>query len=161
MRTRRPILQIQHVTHPAAAVVAIRTDGHHVNQVTVACPFCRGQHHHQWFNESDGLRTPPCGAPGATYAIAITTRARIDHMRTQFPAPNGVVGLVPLHIGYAYERDGDNDVIGVVVDTTLGGFALWLQSDTAIQLVGQLVQILENRDALRERYAERLKLPQA
>jgi len=42
-----------------------------------------------------------------------------------------------------------------VVDTTLGGFVLWLQADNAVQLAGQLVTILENRDRLREAYAER------
>ena len=50
-------------------------------------------------------------------------------MRAQYPAPNGVVGLVPLYIGYAFEVDGDDDVVRVVVDTTLGGFVLWLAAE--------------------------------
>ncbi len=41
------------------------------------------------------------------------------------------------------------------MDTTLGGFVLWLQADNAVQLAGQLVTIVENRDRLREAYAER------
>jgi hypothetical protein len=68
---------------------------------------------------------------------------------------DGVVGLVPLHIGYAFEVDGDDDVVGVVVDTTLGGFVLWLAADNAVQLAGQLVTIVENRDRLRDAYARR------
>jgi hypothetical protein len=140
---------------PAAAVVAIRTDGRHVNQVTVACPFCRGQHVHTWFDETDGLRSPTCGAPGAMYAINIGTRERIDAMRTEYPAPDGTVGLVPLHLSYCYEREGDDDVIGVVVDTTLGQFAIWLLAENAVALAGQLVTIVVNREVLRERYAER------
>ncbi len=91
----------------------------------------------------------PARSPG------IDTRARIDHMRAQYPAPNGFVGLVPLHIGYAFEVDGDDDVVGVVVDTTLGGFVLWLAADNAVQLAGQLVMIVENRDRLRDAYARR------
>lgn len=143
------------LTHPAAPVVAIRTDGRHVNQVTVACPFCRGQHSYEWFDETEGLRIPTCGAPGAMYAISIDTRVRIKAMRTEYPAPDGVVGLVPLHIGYAFEVDGDIDVIGMVVDTTLGQFAIWLPADNPVQLAGQLVTIVENREMLRERYIKR------
>ena len=76
-------------------------------------------------------------------------------MRAQYPAPNGVVGLVPLYIGYAFEVDGDDDVVGVVVDTTLGGFVLLLAADNAVQLAGRLVTIVENRDGLRDAYARR------
>ncbi|HSS24739.1 MAG TPA: hypothetical protein VLL82_10135 [Mycobacterium sp.] len=140
--------------HPAATVVAIRTNGYRVNQVTVACPFCRGQHTYEWFGELDGLRQPTCGAH-ASYIIRIDARARMDHMRTEFPGPDGVVGLVPLHISYAFECDGADDIIGVVVDTTMGSFALWLEADNAVQLAGQLVGIVENREVLRERYLQR------
>ena len=45
--------------------------------------------------------------------------------------------------------------IGVVVDTTLGGFVLWLEADSAVQLAGQLVTIVESREVLRERYLQR------
>jgi hypothetical protein len=117
------------LTNPAAAVVAIRTDGVNVNQVTVRCPFCSGEHRHEWYGGTDGLRMPTCGAH-TSYHIAIGTRERISAMRTEYPAPNGVVGLVPLHIGYAYEQDGDRDVIGMVVDTTLGSFVIWLEAGT-------------------------------
>lgn len=142
--------------HPAAAVVAMHTNGYNVNQVTVACPFCRGRHTHRWFGEPDGLRSPTCGAPGATYAIHVDLRARIEHMRTQYPTPDSVVGLVPLHIGYAYEQDGDNDVVGIIVLTAaLGGFVLWLDLDTAVMLAGQLVTIAENAETLRGEYAQR------
>lgn len=140
--TRRP---------PAAAVLGLHTDGHRVDQVEVRCPFCGGRHVHRWFGEPDGLRTPTCRAPGAVCMISIGVRERIDAMRAQYPVPNGVVGLVPLHIGYAYERDGGDDVVGVVVDTTLGGFVLWLATEHAVQLAGQLVTIVDNRDLLRER----------
>jgi hypothetical protein len=44
----------------------------------------------------------------------------------------------------------------VVIETALGRFAMWLTSDTAVALAGHLVQILENREALRERYVERI-----
>ena len=81
--------------------------------------------------------------------------ARIKAMRSEYPTPDGVVGLVPLHIGYAFERDGDDDVIGMVVDTTLGGFVVWLQLENALQLASHLVEIIGRREALRERYTER------
>ena len=77
-------------------------------------------------------------------------------MRSEFPAPDGVIGLVPLHISYAYEVDGDDDdVLGIVVDTTLGQFAMWLGLGDAVQLAGQVVEIAEHREVLRERYAQR------
>ncbi len=142
------------LTHPVAAVVGMQTNGLRVNQVTIRCPYCSGRHTHEWFGEPDGLREPTCGAIGS-YAITVDTRARIDHMRTEYPAPDGVVGLVPLHISYAYERDGATDVVGVVLQTTLGAFAVWLEADSAVQLAGQLVTIVEHRDMLRERYIER------
>lgn len=72
-------------------------------------------------------------------------------MRAQFPTPDGVVGLVPMRIRYAYEHDGD-DVIGIVLDTALGGFAVWLELPTAVQLAAQLVEIAEHADTLRQRY---------
>jgi hypothetical protein len=91
---------------------------------------------------------------------SVSTRAReLRPCSTEYPAPDGTVSLIPLHLSYCYEQDGDDDIVGVVVDTTLGQFALWLQSDTAIQLAGQLVQILENREALRARYTGRLNPP--
>jgi hypothetical protein len=141
--------------YPAAAVVSIRTDGHHVNQLEVHCPFCRGRHTHEWFDEPGGLRSPTCGAPGAMYVISVGVRERIDAMRTEFPAPNGVVGLVPLHIGYAYEQDGDEDIIGVVLETALGRFAVWLPMASAVGLAGQLVDIADNAEQLRTAYLQR------
>jgi hypothetical protein len=142
------------LTHPAAAVVSITNNGHKVDQVTVRCPFCRGRHTHEWHDEPDGLRMPTCGA-AASYAITITTRARLDYMR-ELATPDDVIGLAPLHIGYVYELDGDADVIGIVLSTSLGGFAVWLELPVAVQLAGQLVALAEDREALRERYAERL-----
>ncbi len=143
------------LTPPAATVVSIRTNGRHVNQVTVDCPFCRCQHIHRWFGEPDGLRSPTCGA-SATYIITVDTRARMDHMRTEFPTPDGVVGLSPLHIGYAFEIDGpEEDVVGIILDTALGKFAVWLPMASAVGLAGQLVDIAENREALRQRYLQR------
>lgn len=138
-----------------AEVISIRTDGHHANRVTVACPFCRGQHTYEWFDDDrDGLRSPTCGA-SATFRIAINTRARVDAMRTEYPTPDGVVSLIPLNLSYCFERDGNDDIIGVVTNTTIGAFVLWLAAGDAMQLVGQLVDILENREVLREKYAQR------
>lgn len=134
----------------------MRTDGRHVNSVAVKCPFCcGGVHSHEWFDETDGLRTPTCGTPGAMYRIVIGTQERVEHMRTEYQTPHGVVSLVPLHFSYAYERDGNADVIGVVMSTTLGEFAVWLEADTAVELAGQLVEIVEHREMLRERYLQR------
>jgi hypothetical protein len=74
----------------------------------------------------------------------------MDHMRTDFPAPGGVVGLVPLHIGYCFEIDGpDEDVVGIILETTLGKFAVWLPLESAVGLACQLVEIAEHRDQLR------------
>jgi hypothetical protein len=44
---------------------------------------------------------------------------------------DGVVGLVPLHMCYAFERDGDEDVVRIILDTTLGEFAVWLPLGSA------------------------------
>jgi hypothetical protein len=143
------------MTYPAAPIVGMRTDGSGtVDQVRVTCPFCRGIHVHAWHNEPDGLRAPTCGT-AASYRITITTAARLDSMRA-FATPDDVIGLVPLHIGYAYEVDGDDDVVGIVADTTLGRFAMWLALPAAVQLAGQLVDIAENRDELRAAYVGRL-----
>ena len=81
-------------------------------------------------------------------------------LRGDYATPEDVVGLVPLHIGYCFVRDADGDVVGMVVDTTVGGFVLWLDLDNndAVQLAAQLVDIAENRDQLRRRYAERTAL---
>lgn len=78
-------------------------------------------------------------------------------MRTEFSAPDGVVGLVPLHIGYCFEIDGpDEDVVGIVLETTLGKFAVWLPMASAVGLAGQLVDIAGRRDELRTAYLERV-----
>jgi hypothetical protein len=139
---------------PVAEVVSIRTDGHRVNQVTVQCPYCRGQHSYEWFDDRDGLRSPTCGA-SASYMITIGARERISAMRSEYGAPDGVVGLVPLHVGYCFETDGDDDIIGIVLDTALGVFAVWLPMASAVGLAGQLVDIAGNAEALRERYLQR------
>jgi hypothetical protein len=139
---------------PYAEVVSVRTDGRYANAVTVACIWCGGHHTHAWNNETDSFRAPTCGALGS-YAIRVGVREKVDAMRNEYPVPDGVVGLVPLHIGYAYEADGDNDVIGVVMDTSLGGFVVWMPLPTTVQLAAQLVAIAEDREALRQRYIER------
>lgn len=141
------------VTHQAP-VVALITNGHTVNQVQVHCPFCGGRHSHSWFDEADGLRSPTCGAV-ASYAVRVGTRERIDHMRAQFPDPDGVVSLAPLRFSYCYQRDGREDLVGVLMDTTAGGFCVWLPANSAVQLAAQLVEVVENVGVLRERYAER------
>ncbi len=51
--------------------------------------------------------------------------------------------------------DRDDDIIGVVTETTLGSFVLWLAAENAVQLAAQLVTIVENREELRARYTER------
>ncbi len=152
-RRVNPAQPMTTLTHPAAAVVAVRTDGYRINQVTVTCPYCSGRHVHLWYGESDGLRVPTCGAL-VSNRITVDTRVRIDAMRTEFPTPDGVVGLVPLHIGYAYERDGDDDFLGVVIDTAIGKFAMWLQLPAAVQMAAQVVALAEDREQLRERYAK-------
>src|SRR5262249_52568017 len=117
------------LTRPRAEVVGMRTNGDYINAVQVACAWCGAKHWHDWYNETDSFRTPTCGTAGVVYSIHVGTAERVDLMRTlhgEFATPDDVVGLVPLHIGYCYERDGDDDVVGVVVHTTLGGFVLWL-----------------------------------
>ena len=107
-----------------APIVGMRTDGANIDQVEVACPYCGGRHTDRWFEEPDGYRQPSCGAL-ATYHISIDTRARIEAMRSDFAAPDGVVGLVPLAVSFAFEMDGpDADVVGIVLGTTLGRFAV-------------------------------------
>jgi hypothetical protein len=102
------------------AIVGMRTDGANIDQVHVACPYCGGRHAHRWYGETDGYRQPTCGAV-ATHRISIDTRTRIEHMRTDFAAPDGVVDLVPLAVSFAFEMDGrDADVVGIVLETTLG-----------------------------------------
>jgi hypothetical protein len=145
--------------YPAADVVGVKTDGRSVTAVSVRCCYCGGVHEHTWFGDTDGLREASCTPYGAIYRITITTREKIKAMRTDFPTPDGIVGLVPLHIGYAYERDGDNDIVGIVLDTTLGGFAMWLELDNAIALAAQLVTIAEKREQLRAEYLERASNP--
>jgi hypothetical protein len=145
-------------TYPAAAVVAVRTDGLAVNQVSVRCPFCRGVHVHAWHREPDGLRDASCVPFGAIYRITIDTKTRLEAMRTDFSTPDGVVGLIPLHLSYCFEVDGpDQDVVGIVLDTTLGRFAVWLPLPSAVGLAGQLVGIAENADQLRIEYLQRLE----
>jgi hypothetical protein len=143
------------MTHPIAPLVGLSTNGHRVCRVQVKCPFCGGVHTHAWAGGPDGLRWPTCGVPGASYWVKVGTRERIQFMRTDFATPDGIVGLTPLTMNYCYERDGDDDVIGVVTSTELGQFVLWLQADDAVKLSGQLVTIVENREMLRERYDER------
>ncbi len=144
--------------YPSAAIVGLRTNGLAVNQVRVACPFCRGVHVHAWHNEPDGLRAGRCVPHGAVYSITVDTQAKIEAMRTDFPAPQGVVGLVPLRVSYCFEIDGpDQDVIGLVLDTALGHFCVWLPLESAVALAGQLVDIAENREELRLEYVERLQ----
>jgi hypothetical protein len=113
----------------------------------------------EWsLDHSDGRAGHELGAPGgAAYTVTVDARARIDHMRDSFPTPDGVVSLVPLRIRYAYERDDDDDIIGVVMETTLGAFAIWLPMASAVGLAGQLVDIAENADHLRLQYLERTK----
>ena len=145
-------------TYPAADVVGLQTDGLHVTQIRVSCPFCGGQHQHQWRDEPDGLREASCTPFRATYRITIGTRERIEAMRTDFAAPDGVVGLVPLAVSFAFEMDGpDADVVGIVLGTTLGRFAVWLPLESAVGLAGQLVNIAEKSDELRAEYLQRAK----
>ena len=140
-----------------APIVAMRTDGANIDQVEVSCPYCGGRHAHRWHGETDAYRQPTCGAL-ATYHIRIDTRARIEAMRSDFAAPDGVVGLVPLAVSFAFEMDGpDADVVGIVLGTTLGRFAVWLSLESAVGLAGQLVNIAEKRDELRAEYLERAK----
>ena len=142
---------------PIAPVIAMRTNGAYVNAVEVRCSWCCSTHWHSWNNETDSFRYPPCQAGAAAYTVTVDTRARMDHMRTEYPAPNGVVGLVPLNIHYAYEQDDDEDIIGVVLETALGAFAVWLPVASAVGLAGQLVEIVEKRDELRAAYVQRLE----
>jgi hypothetical protein len=141
-----------------APIVGMRTDGANIDQVEVACPYCGGRHTHRSFGEPDGYRQPSCGAL-ATYHISVDTQARIEAMRTDFAAPDGVVGLVPLAVSFAFEMDGpDADVVGIVLGTTLGRFAVWLPLESAVGLAGSLVDIAEKRDELRAEYLERAEI---
>ena len=142
---------------PTVPVIAMRTNGAYVNAVEVRCSWCCSTHWHSWNNETDSFRYPPCQAGAAAYTVSVDARARMDHMRENFPTPDGVVGLSPLHVGYAFECDGDDDVIGIVLDTALGAFAVWLPMASAVGLAGQLVDIAEKREALRARYLQRLE----
>jgi hypothetical protein len=141
--------------YPDAPVVGMSTDGVRVTQVVVKCPFCRGCHTHDWFGDAEGLRSAHCNAFGAVYRVTIDTWARIRSMRQQYPADDGVVGLIPLHIGYAFEVDGNEDVVGVVLDSTLGRFAVWLPLAAAVAMASQLVDIAGNAEALRAAYTRR------
>lgn len=144
--------------YPAAAVLRLQTNGLRVNRVHVHCPYCRGVHVHSWHDEVDGLRHASCVPYGAVYRIAIDARARLEAMREHYSVPDGVVGLVPLRVGFAFEIDGPGeDVVGIVLETTLGKFAVWLPMQSAIGLAGQLVEIAENADELRLDYLERLQ----
>ena len=146
------------MTTTTAPIVSMRTDGANIDQVEVACPYCGGRHTDRWFEEPDGYRQPSCGAL-ATYHISIDTQARIEAMRTDFAAPDGVVGLVPLAVSFAFEMDGpDADVVGIVLGTTLGRFAVWLPLESAVGLAGSLVDIAEKRDELRAEYLERAEI---
>jgi hypothetical protein len=137
-----------------APIVSLRTDGGNIDQVQVACPYCGGRHSHRWYGETDGYRQPICGAV-ATYRISIDTRTRIEAMRTDFAVPDGVVGLIPLAVSFAFEMDGpDADVVGIVLGTTLGKFAVWLPLESAVGLAGHLVDIAEKREQLRAEYLE-------
>jgi hypothetical protein len=144
------------MTTPTAPIVGLRTDGGNIDQVQVACPYCGGRHSHRWYGETDGYRQPTCGAV-ATYRISIDTRTRINAMRRDFAAPDGVVGLVPLEIGFAFEVDGPDDVLGVILRTALGQFALWLPLPAAVGLAGRIVDIARDVDQLRLEYLKRLK----
>jgi len=62
-------------------------------------------------------------------------------MREQYPAPDGVVGLI----------------VGIVLSTALGEFAVWLPLESSVQLASGLADIAENADELRDRYLERLQ----
>jgi hypothetical protein len=146
-------------TYPAAEVVGLKTDGRSVTAVSVRWCFCGGVHEHTWFGDSDELREASCTPYGAVYRITIGTRERIEAMRADFPAPDGVVGLVPLHMSFAFEMDGpDADVVGIVLGTTLGKFAVWLPLESAVGLAGQLVDIAEHREQLRTEYLERAEI---
>jgi hypothetical protein len=133
----------------------MHTDGVRVTQVLVRCPYCGGQHAHDWFGDSEGLRSAHCNSFGAVYRVSIDAWARIKAMREQYPADDGVVGLIPLHLSYAFEIDGDDDVVGLVLDTTLGKFAVWLPLPSAVTLASQLVDIAGNAEALRAAYTQR------
>jgi hypothetical protein len=146
------------MTYPAAPIIGLCADAFNkVVTVRVRCPYCRGTHTHDWYNEPDGLRSAHCTPYGATYAITVDAWARIKAMREQYPADDGVVGLVPLHISYCFEMDGNDDVVGIVLETTLGDFAVWLPLPSAVQLAAQLVEIAEDAEELRTDYLERLQ----
>jgi hypothetical protein len=146
------------LTRPAVPVVAVRTDGVHVNSVTVKCLWCGSTHTHPWFDETEGFSYPPCRGGGAAYRITIDTGVRLKAVRENFAVPDGVVGLVPLAISFAYELDPpDEDVIGIVVSTALGRFAIWLPMPAAIGVADAIVDIAEDREGLRADYLEAQK----
>jgi hypothetical protein len=146
------------MTYPDAPIIGLCVDAFSkIVTVRVRCPFCRGVHTHDWHNEADGLRTARCTPHGAIYVITVDTWARIKAMREQYPADNGVVGLIPLSIHYAFEQDGNDDIVGIVLDTTLGEFAVWLPLPSAVQLASQLVDIADDADRLRDAYVKRLE----
>jgi hypothetical protein len=51
----------------------------------------------------------------------------------------------------------DADVVGIVLGTTLGKFAVWLPLGSAVGLAGQLVDIAEKREELRLTDLQRLE----
>ncbi len=99
------------LTRPRAEVVGLRTNGNNICAVGVRCPWCGGTHWHTWHNEVDSFRAPTCGA-SAVYTIHVGTAERVDQMRSDFATPDDVVSLVPLHVSYVYDRDGENDIAG-------------------------------------------------
>ena len=86
----------------------------------IRCPYCRGTHTHDRYGEPDGLRIAHCAPLGAIYAVTIDTWARIKAIREEYRADDGVVGMVPLHIGYCFEIDDNDDIIGIVLETAAG-----------------------------------------
>lgn len=142
---------------PIAPVISMRTNGEYVNAVEVQCCWCCSTHWHAWNNETDSFCYPPCQAGAAAYTVTVGARVRMEHMRTEFPTPDGVIGLVPLRLSFAFEVDGPEDVVGIVLDTALGRFCVWVPLPTAVGLAGRIVAIAEDADELRLEYLERSK----
>jgi hypothetical protein len=143
---------------PAAPVVAVSTDGVYVTAVTCACAWCGSTHTHPWADESDGFAYPPCRQGATAYRITVGARNRIEAIMAHCQTPDDVVGLVPLRIGFAFEADHDEDILGIVADTTLGRFALWLPMVAAVGLADRLVELAERAPQLREAYRQRTAL---